>query len=145
MWRLAVGKKKGKKHDADHASEHAFGHGRTADEPRFEVPPQVAGLAAMMAKQAMTPAARQMIAGALHAAADAVARGAAAGAKSAAPVAPVPPGPPEASAAPEPSYQPGFTVPPFNLPPEAARVVDAAASVLEGWAQKLGKPKGPMG
>lgn len=133
----------GKKKD-----KHKNGHGqdRAGDQP-FQVPPQVAGIAAMVLGQVNSPAGRAMIAGALHNAADAIAgrdARAAVPVPPAAPVSPVtpePPVPPETRAA----YTPDVETPAFTLPPEATRAIGAAASALERWAQGLGKPKPPVG
>jgi hypothetical protein len=134
-----MGKKKKAKHAADGGRHNGTGSG-------FQMPPALAGIAATVARQVATPAGRQMIAGALVAAAGAIAgRVGARGASAEAPVPPVPPVPPTA---PEPSetragYAPKFEASSLNLPPEAARVVGAAASALERWAQGLARPPKP--
>jgi hypothetical protein len=81
-----------------------------------ELPPQVAGIAAAALKQVNTPVFRQLVAGALGAAAQAFdQRG-----RAAAPTPPTPPAPPEPSAPPVPPTPPVPPVPPIPPEPQTA-------------------------
>jgi hypothetical protein len=137
---LAVAKKK-RKHAERRVHDQAQG-------AAFNIPPQIAGIAAMVAGQVASPGGRKLIANALNAAAEAIAgRDGARSAAPVAPVSPVPPIPPVPPVAPEPraDFGPQFGTSNFTLPPEATRAIGAAASALERWAQGLGKPKPPAG
>ena len=122
----------GKKKDKRREREQAHDAGHSADSGHT-IPPQIAGVAAMVMGQLSSPAGRQMVAAGLRAAASAIG-----GDTARAPVPPIPPVPPapgEAKAA-------EGTGASINVPPEAARVIGMAASALERFAQNMARPKG---
>lgn len=115
-----MGKKKHKHGKTDHARSGGF---------------PFAGLVAAAAAQANSPAGKQMIAGVLRKAADALDSRAAAPARApeapVAPVAPVPPVPPSFAA----NDTPGDPRR-ADVPPEVAKVIGSIAAGLERWAAK---------
>lgn len=114
------------------------------DDVRFDVPPQVAGIAAAALRQVNTPAFQQLIATSLGAAGQAMSAMAqrSAAERAGAPVPPTPPTPPTAPAPPtaptppEPpfapesraAYRPHFETPPIQLSPEAAQAIERVAT-----------------
>ena len=164
-----MGKKKDKKHKR-HGEHHGPEHHATGAGHAFHVPPQVAGIAAMVLGQVNSPAGRKMIAGALHNAADALAGRSTRASGPVPPPPPVPPVPPFAPVAPVPpepsqAYAPVFETPPVHLSPDAAqaiervaaeaakaiesatahasKAIETAAAAFERWAEKQAKPKPP--
>lgn len=108
------------------------------DDVRFDVPPQIAGVAAAALRQVNTPAFQQLIATSLGAAGQVMSAMAqrSAAERAGTPVPPTPPTPPTATTPPEPpfapepraSYRPRFETPPIQLSPEAAQAIERVAT-----------------
>ena len=127
-------------------------------EVHFDVPPQVAGIAAAALRRVNTPAFQQLIATSLGAAGQAIgAMAQRSAAERGAGVPPTPPGPPSrptppapptppeppVTPGPEAAYRPRFEAGSVELPPQAAeaieRVAAQAAQAIEGAAASASK------